>query len=70
MGFLSLLGDVLASHDSDNELLPNRGDEVKLRHADNDALVGTYHSGDGTFKASKTVYPNGTVHETRTYKNK
>ena len=68
MGFLSIIGNFLSG--DDDELLPNRGDELKLRRADNDALVGTYHSGDDTFKASRTQYPNGTVHETRTYKKR
>ena len=69
MGFLSLFGNFSANNDED-DLLPNHGDEISLRRADNDALVAKYRSGDDTFKASKTVYKNGTVHETRTYKNK
>ena len=68
MGALSVIGGFLSGNNGNDDLLPDRGDELRLRRADNDALVATYHKGDGTVKLSRTEYPNGTVHETRTYK--
>lgn len=49
-------------------LLSNPGDRFEARVTDSGNKVAKYRSGDGIFKASKTEYPNGTVHETRTYK--
>lgn len=49
-------------------LLVNPGDRFEARVTKSGNKVAKYSSGDGFFKASKTVYPNGTVHETRTYK--
>ena len=51
-------------------LLTRPGDKFEARVTDSGNKVARYSSGDGTFKASKTEYPNGTVHETRTYKKK
>ncbi len=57
---LSALGGVLS----------NPGDKFEARITDSGNKVARYSSGDGRFKASKTEYPNGTVHETRTYKKR
>lgn len=51
-------------------LLRNPGDKLEARVTERGTKVATFKSGDGAFKASKTVYSNGTVHETRTYKKK
>ena len=49
-------------------LLLKPGDHAEARITDNNRKVATFTSADGLFKASKTEYPNGTVHETRTYR--
>ena len=49
-------------------LLNNPGDRFEARVTKSGNMVAKFSSGDRSFKASKTVYPNGTVHETRTYK--
>lgn len=61
MGFLAKL---LSS--SDDSILTKPGDELNLRVTKTERKVATYHSGDGKNKYSRTEYPNGTVHETRT----
>ncbi|WP_026518624.1 hypothetical protein [Butyrivibrio sp. MC2021] len=53
-----------------NKVVSNIGDHAEARVTSTNRKVATFTSGDGTFKASKTEYPNGTVHETRTYKKK
>lgn len=49
-------------------LLVNPGDKFEAKITKTGNRVAKYSSGNGLIKASKTVYPNGTVHETRTYK--
>ncbi|SDM58709.1 hypothetical protein [Lachnospira pectinoschiza] len=49
-------------------MLNNPGDIFEARVTKSGNKVAKFSSGDGLFKASKTVYSNGTVHETRTYK--
>lgn len=49
-------------------ILSNPGDSFEARVTESGNKVAKYSSGDGLFKASKTEYPNGTIHETRTYK--
>lgn len=49
-------------------ILNNPGDKFEARVTKSGNKVAKFSSGDGSLKASKTVYPNGTVHETRTYK--
>lgn len=51
-----------------SRFLSNPGDKAEARMTKSHRKVATYVSGDGKFKASKTEYPNGTIHETRTYK--
>lgn len=50
--------------------LSKPGDKFEARVTDSGNKVARYSSGDGNFKASKTEYPNGTIHETRTYKKR
>lgn len=49
-------------------ILNNPGDKFEARVTKSGNKVAKFSSGDGLFKASKTVFPNGTVHEIRTYK--
>ena len=49
-------------------ILNKPGDKFEASVTNSGNKVVKISSGDGLFKASKTVYPNGTVHETRTYK--
>lgn len=51
-----------------NGILNKPGDKFEASVTKSGNKVVKISSGDGLFKASKTVYPNGTVHETRTYK--
>ena len=49
-------------------ILNKPGDKLEASVTKSGNKVVKISSGDGLFKASKTVYTNGTVHETRTYK--
>lgn len=49
-------------------ILSNPGDKLEARITDSGNKVLKFASGDGSMKASRTEYPNGTIHETRTYK--
>ena len=56
-------------NNSDRKLFTKPGDEFRARIGTNGRKIATYKSGDGSFKASRTSYKNGTIHETRTYKS-
>lgn len=53
-----------------NEVIKNPGDELRLRVTDTGKKVATISTSNGTEKYSRTQYPNGTVHETKTTKIK
>ncbi|SES91143.1 hypothetical protein SAMN02910413_1219 [Pseudobutyrivibrio sp. C4] len=49
-------------------ILSSPGDKLEARITDSGNKVLKFASGDGSMKASRTEYPNGTIHETRTYR--
>lgn len=49
-------------------ILSSPGDKLEARITDSGNKVLKFASGDGSMKASRTEYTNGTIHETRTYK--
>ncbi len=49
--------------------LSNPGDKATLKVTESGRKVGIFEFANG-LKMSRTEYPNGTVHETRTFKKK